>query len=36
MTKELGHKISWWATTCFVTNTERLQEGIDKGVANSI
>jgi len=29
MTKELATRFSWWATTV-VTNTERLQEGIDK------
>jgi enolase len=36
MTKELGHKIQLVGDDLFVTNTERLQEGIDKGVANSI
>ncbi len=36
MTKELGHKIQLVGDDLFVTNTERLQEGIDRGVANSI
>jgi len=36
MTRELGDKIQLVGDDLFVTNTERLQEGIDKGVANSI
>src|SRR5947207_1764670 len=36
MTKELGNKIQLVGDDLFVTNTERLQEGIDRGVANSI
>jgi enolase len=36
LTKELGAKIQLVGDDLFVTNTERLQEGIDKGVANSI
>ena len=36
MTEKLGHKIQLVGDDLFVTNTERLQEGIDKGVANSI
>lgn len=36
MTKKLGHKIQLVGDDLFVTNTERLQEGIDRGVANSI
>src|SRR5580704_5122904 len=36
LTKELGGKIQLVGDDLFVTNTERLQEGIDKGVANSI
>ena len=36
MTKALGHKVQLVGDDLFVTNTERLQQGIDKGVANSI
>ncbi len=36
MTKELGGKIQLVGDDLFVTNTKRLQEGIEKGVANSI
>lgn len=36
MTEKLGHKIQLVGDDLFVTNTERLQEGINKGVANSI
>jgi enolase len=36
MTKELGKKIQLVGDDLFVTNTKRLQEGIDKGVGNSI
>jgi enolase len=36
LTKELGNKIQLVGDDLFVTNTERLQEGIDRGVANSI
>src|SRR6202521_5746336 len=36
LTKELGRKIQLVGDDLFVTNTERLQEGIDKHVANSI
>src|SRR5437667_2917521 len=36
LTKELGGKIQLVGDDLFVTNVERLQEGIDKGVANSI
>jgi enolase len=36
MTKELGSKIQLVGDDIFVTNVERLQKGIDKGVANSI
>jgi len=36
LTKELGDKIQLVGDDLFVTNTERLQEGIEKGVANSI
>ncbi len=36
LTNELGGKIQLVGDDLFVTNTERLQEGIDKGVANSI
>src|SRR5437773_2257060 len=36
LTKELGKKIQLVGDDLFVTNTERLQEGIDRGVANSI
>ncbi|MBZ5721861.1 MAG: phosphopyruvate hydratase [Acidobacteriia bacterium] len=36
LTKEVGSKIQLVGDDLFVTNTERLQEGIEKGVANSI
>jgi enolase len=36
MSDELGSKIQLVGDDLFVTNTERLQQGIDKGVANSI
>jgi enolase len=36
LTKELGGKIQLVGDDLFVTNVERLQEGIDKNVANSI
>ena len=36
MTKALGSKIQLVGDDLFVTNTERLQQGIDKKVANSI
>ncbi len=36
MTERLGDKIQLVGDDLFVTNTKRLQEGIDKGVANSI
>ena len=36
LTKEVGSKIQLVGDDLFVTNTERLQEGIDRGVANSI
>ena len=36
LTKELGGKIQLVGDDLFVTNTERLQEGIDRGVGNSI
>ena len=36
MTRELGDKIQLVGDDLFVTNTERLQQGIDRGVANSI
>ena len=36
MTKALGDKIQLVGDDLFVTNVERLQKGIDKGVANSI
>jgi enolase len=36
LTEELGGKIQLVGDDLFVTNTEFLQEGIDKGVANSI
>jgi enolase len=36
LTKELGSKIQLVGDDLFVTNVERLQEGIDKNVANSI
>ncbi len=36
MTEKLGDKIQLVGDDLFVTNTKRLQEGIEKGVANSI
>src|ERR1700678_4105870 len=36
LTKELGNKIQLVGDDLFVTNVQFLQEGIDKGVANSI
>ena len=36
LTKEVGNKIQLVGDDLFVTNVERLQEGIDRGVANSI
>jgi enolase len=36
MTKEMGKNIQLVGDDIFVTNVERLQKGIDKGVANSI
>jgi enolase len=36
MTKKMGDKIQLVGDDLFVTNTDRLQMGIDKGVANSI
>ena len=36
MTTELGNKIQLVGDDLFVTNVERLQQGIDKGIANSI
>ncbi len=36
MTEKMGNKIQLVGDDLFVTNTERLQQGIDKGVANSI
>jgi len=36
MTKELGSKIQLVGDDLFVTNTERLAQGIEKGIANSI
>ena len=36
LTEELGRKIQLVGDDLFVTNTERLQRGIDAGVANSI
>ena len=36
LTEQLGDKIQLVGDDLFVTNTERLQEGIDRGVANSI
>ncbi len=36
MTEKLGHKIQIVGDDLFVTNTERLQRGIQKGIANSI
>ncbi|HEV3079659.1 MAG TPA: phosphopyruvate hydratase, partial [Gemmataceae bacterium] len=36
LTKELGEKVQLVGDDLFVTNVQRLQEGIDKGAANSI
>jgi enolase len=36
MSKELGQKIQLVGDDLFVTNTKRLRQGIDRGVANSI
>ena len=36
LSKEIGGKIQLVGDDLFVTNTERLQQGIDRGVANSI
>jgi enolase len=36
LTKQLGHKIQLVGDDLFVTNTERLQRGINEGIANSI
>ncbi|MGB0402988.1 MAG: phosphopyruvate hydratase [Salibacteraceae bacterium] len=36
LTDKVGHKCQLVGDDLFVTNTKRLQEGIDKGVANSI
>jgi enolase 1/2/3 len=36
LTNELGNEIQLVGDDLFVTNTERLQQGIDKGIANSI
>jgi enolase 1/2/3 len=36
LTKEVGSRVQLVGDDLFVTNTERLQEGIDKGIANSI
>jgi enolase len=36
MSEELGSKIQLVGDDLFVTNTDRLQQGIDKGIANSI
>jgi enolase 1/2/3 len=36
LTEQLGNKIQLVGDDLFVTNTERLQQGIDQGVANSI
>src|SRR5205807_5457450 len=36
LTRELGAKVQLVGDDLFVTNTRRLREGIDKGVANSI
>jgi len=36
MTRKMGNKIQLVGDDLFVTNTERLQKGIDMGVANSI
>ena len=36
LTEKAGHKIQLVGDDLFVTNTERLQKGIDEGIANSI
>ena len=36
LTDKLGHKLQLVGDDLFVTNTERLQRGIDEGIANSI
>ncbi len=36
LTKEVGNKIQLVGDDLFVTNVKRLQQGIDKGIANSI
>lgn len=36
MTSQLGHKVQLVGDDLFVTNTERLEKGIDTGVGNSI
>jgi enolase len=36
LTREVGHKIQLVGDDLFVTNVNRLQQGIDKGIANSI
>ena len=36
LTEELGEKVQLVGDDLFVTNTERLQRGIDEGIANSI
>ena len=36
LTKELGDKVQLVGDDLFVTNTKRLQKGIDKNIANSI
>lgn len=36
LTEKVGHKIQLVGDDLFVTNTQRLQEGIDKNIANSI
>ena len=36
LTESIGHKVQLVGDDLFVTNVKRLQEGIDKGIANSI
>ncbi len=36
MTDKLGHKVQLVGDDLFVTNTSRLQRGINEGIANSI
>lgn len=36
LTERVGHKVQLVGDDLFVTNTERLQRGIDQGIANSI